>query len=119
MADSVLSKRGKRKLIDNNHVYTFSKTTADQQHEIWACEKRSTCKGRVWTQGLEGPVVKVVTEHNHAAQAARPEALQLVDQIRQHATTTSERPQQITLSNKFDFFFFPLPRGAFLIQFFL
>lgn len=98
MAESVGSIRGKRKLVHENHVYVFSKKTKNEEHDIWVCEKRSTCKGRVWTRGEAGEVTKIVTEHNHAAQAARPEALQIFDQMRERARTTHEQPHQIIVA---------------------
>ena len=98
MAESVLSKRGKTKLVHENHVYVFSKFTSDKKHLIWVCEKRSTCKGRVWSRGIDGEIFKVVTDHNHAAQAARPEAIRIIDQVKEHAARTQDAPQQI-LSN--------------------
>jgi FLYWCH zinc finger domain len=93
--DSVISKRGKRKLVHENHVYVFSKKTKDSIHGIWVCEKRSSCNGRVWTQEENGEIVKVVTPHNHAAQAARPQALQMICQMKERARTSLEQPQQI------------------------
>ncbi|XP_073406402.1 uncharacterized protein [Dendrobates tinctorius] len=93
--NSVLSKRGRSKLVHENHIYLFSKRTADDVHSIWVCEKRSTCKGCVWTNEESGEVVKVVNLHNHAAQAARPEAIRLVNEAVTRARTTQETPQQI------------------------
>lgn len=96
MTKFVKSIRGKNKLIDDdNHVYVASKRTKDKQFLIWVSQQCSKCKGRVWTAGYEGPMVKVVQEHNHAAQAARPEALQIVQDIKNAATTSNERPHQI------------------------
>ncbi|XP_050516064.1 uncharacterized protein LOC126890938 [Diabrotica virgifera virgifera] len=94
MADYVLSKRNKRKLVHESHIYVFSKKTKNEDHEIWVCEHRSSCKGRVWTDG-DGQVVKIVTHHNHAAQAARPAAARLVATAKERCTTTQETPQQI------------------------
>lgn len=91
----VISERGRPKLVHENYIYVFSKCTADDVHGIWVCEKRSQCKGRVWTSGLDGPVVKTVTDHSHAAQAARPEALQIVQGIRERAIETHENPHMI------------------------
>ncbi|XP_073400393.1 uncharacterized protein [Dendrobates tinctorius] len=91
----VLSKRGRRKLVHENHIYLFSKRTADDVHSIWVCEKRSTRKGRVWTNEESGEVVKVVNLHNHAAQAARPEAIRLGNEAVTRARTTQETPQQV------------------------
>ncbi|XP_031336714.1 uncharacterized protein LOC116166031 [Photinus pyralis] len=93
--NSVISKRGKQKLVYENHLYLFSKKTRDNINAIWVCEKRSTCKGRVWTEGMNGEVIKVVNLHNHAAQAARPEAVRLVNEVCTRARTTQETPQQI------------------------
>ena len=72
-----------------------TKRTKDGQFLIWVCEQRFKRKGRVWTAGYEGPIVKVLRKHNHAAQAARPEALQIVEDIRNTATISNERPHQI------------------------
>ncbi|GAB6025296.1 hypothetical protein CHUAL_010713 [Chamberlinius hualienensis] len=47
----------------------------------------------IWTCGIEGPVVKIVTVHNHATQAACP--LSLVNQVHNSTSTTFENPQQI------------------------
>ncbi|KAB0801058.1 hypothetical protein PPYR_05412 [Photinus pyralis] len=91
----IISKRGKQKLVYENHLYLFSKKTRDNINAIWVCEKRSTCKGRVWTEGMNGEVIKVVNLHNHAAQAARPEAVRLVNEVCTRARTTQETPQQI------------------------
>lgn len=86
MAEDTLSTRGKRKLVHENHVYVFSKRSKYDDDAIWVCEKRSSCKGRVWTRGMNGAVFKVVTHHNHAAQAARPEALRVVENVRTEVT---------------------------------
>ena len=94
MAEGVLSERGKRKLVYQNYIYIFSKRTSNEAHGIWVCEKRGNCKGRVWTRGLDGPVVKIVTKHNHPAEVTRPEALQVVQQLRNRAANTQEQPQQ-------------------------
>ncbi|XP_077148452.1 uncharacterized protein LOC143809211 [Ranitomeya variabilis] len=93
--NSVLSKRGKKKLVYENHIYIFSKRTADDVHSLWVCEKRLTSKGCVWTNEASGEVVKVTNPHNHAAQAARPEAIRLVNEVVTRARTTQETPQQI------------------------
>ncbi|CAJ0959347.1 unnamed protein product [Ranitomeya imitator] len=93
--NSVLSKRGRRKSVHEDHIYLFSKRTADDVHSIWVCEKWSTCKGRVWTNEKSGEVVKVVNLHSHAAQAASPEAIRLVNEAVTKARTTQETPQQI------------------------
>ena len=99
MAKSIESRRGKRKFIDDDsHIYVFSKRPADEKYRIWVCEKRSTSKGRVWTDGLEGPVIKIVNKHNHAAQAARPGALEMIGEMQHCAKTMNERPQQIVAS---------------------
>jgi len=47
MAQSVVSERGKRKIVHENHVYVFSNRTKDELDGIWVCEKRSYCNGRV------------------------------------------------------------------------
>jgi len=78
---NLLSNRGKRKLEHENHIYTFSKRTADESNHIWVCEKRSTCNGRVWTDSVTNDVVRIVTGHTHAAQAARPEAIRVVNHV--------------------------------------
>ena len=39
-----------------------------------------------------------MTDHNHAAQAARPEAIRIIDEVKEHAARTQDAPQQI-LSN--------------------
>ncbi|KAB0803048.1 hypothetical protein PPYR_00018 [Photinus pyralis] len=95
MADHVLSKRNKNKLVHENHIYVFSKKTKNGEHGIWVRELRSSCKGRVWTNGKDGEVVKTVTHHNHAAQAARPAAIRLVTTVKERAATTQESPHQI------------------------
>lgn len=91
----VPSERNKSKRIHEGFVYTFSKRTKDEANGIWVCEKRNTCNGRIWTQGLDGRVVKIVTSHTHAPDATRPEALQILGDIRERAITTQEQPQQI------------------------
>jgi len=52
---------------------------------------------------MDGEVVKIVTHHNHeAAQAARSEALRIVNSVHVRAQSTVEPPQQIlaeTLGN--------------------
>ena len=95
MAESVLSKRGGKNLFMRTMSMFFSKFTSDK---IWVCEKRSTCRGRVWSRGIDGEIFKVVTDHNHAAQAARPEAIRIIDEVKEHAARTQDAPQQI-LSN--------------------
>lgn len=95
MAEHVLSKRNRRKLVHENHIYVFFKKTQNGEHGIWVCEHRSSCKGRVWTDGIDGEVVKIATHHNHATQAAKPAAIRLVATAKKRATTTQERPQQI------------------------
>ncbi|KAF5279112.1 hypothetical protein FQA39_LY05790 [Lamprigera yunnana] len=59
------------------------------------CEKHGQCKGRIWTNNLSNEVVKILIEHNHAAQAARPDALRVKQFLRERASTTQETPQQI------------------------
>uniref|UniRef100_A0A915JBC4 Uncharacterized protein n=1 Tax=Romanomermis culicivorax TaxID=13658 RepID=A0A915JBC4_ROMCU len=47
---------------------------------------------------MEGPtdnVNKTVTTQDHAAQAARSEAIRIVDEMKHRAATTQELPQQI------------------------
>lgn len=97
MARFVESERGENKLIDErNYIYTYSKSTRNGENDIWVCEKRGTCKGRVWTLTGEPNIVKIVTDHvDHAPTAARPQMLQLVQEIRTRARTTQEQPQQI------------------------
>ncbi|XP_031331214.1 uncharacterized protein LOC116181977 [Photinus pyralis] len=95
MANYVNSIRGRPKLVYDNHLFTYVKMTKDELHAIWVCEKRDVCTGRVWTQGKEGEVVKVVRGHNHAAQAGRPEAVRTINGIKERAVATHEAPQQI------------------------
>ncbi|KAK4872354.1 hypothetical protein RN001_014383 [Aquatica leii] len=45
--------------------------------------------------GRDDNVVKVVTKHNHPAQAARPATIRLINEVKERATTTRESPQQI------------------------
>lgn len=94
-----LTIRGKKKLIGpDNHVYTLCKMTKCEKFGIWVCEKRPKCKGRVWTDGALGEVIKVVTEHNHAAKAARPQAIRVINEMKERAKSTQENPQQIVAS---------------------
>lgn len=91
----VKSNRGKDKLVHKNHVYLFSKKSSDGENSIWVCEKRSVCKGRVWTKRDSPVVVKIVQEHLHPAEATRSEALLVLQSIKETAKTTQESPQQI------------------------
>uniref|UniRef100_A0A915HP92 FLYWCH-type domain-containing protein n=1 Tax=Romanomermis culicivorax TaxID=13658 RepID=A0A915HP92_ROMCU len=91
----VKSEKNFEKLVHDGYIYTLSKRTADGKHGIWVCEKRGTCKGWVWTEGLTDNVKKTVTAHDHAAQAARSEAIRIVHEMKHRAATTQELPQQI------------------------
>lgn len=81
MAESVQSNRGKRKIVHENHLYTFTKRSKSEEHCIWVCEKRSICRGRMWTRADTDEVVREVTPHTHAAQAARPEAVRIINNV--------------------------------------
>lgn len=91
----IKSSKGKNKLIHESHVYVFSKKTSDLQHSIWVCEKRTICKGRVWTLGESPNVVNIVQGHLHPADASRSEALRVLDTIKDRARSTQESSQQI------------------------
>ncbi|KAK4882548.1 hypothetical protein RN001_005867 [Aquatica leii] len=47
------------------------------------------------TNNLSNEVVKISMEHNHAAQAARPDALRVKQFLKERASATQETPQQI------------------------
>lgn len=81
MANAVETQRGRHKLVHENYLYTFNKATVDREHDIWVCEKRTTCKARVWTLANQDEVVKIVRGHNHAQQAARPDALRIMNRV--------------------------------------
>lgn len=67
-------------------------------HVIWICEKRSQCRDRVWTNVTDGEVANIVSEHNHAVQVERQQAIILITAMNQRARTTYEQPQQILAS---------------------
>ncbi|KAF5275654.1 hypothetical protein FQA39_LY06766 [Lamprigera yunnana] len=87
----VNSTRGAKKFVcEDNFVYVFSKKTADKEYAIWVCERRRKCKGRVWTAGNALVVSRKVVEHNHAADAVRPEKLRVVQNMKERASNAKE-----------------------------
>ncbi|KAB0805687.1 hypothetical protein PPYR_02657 [Photinus pyralis] len=96
----VTSSRDGRKFIDdNNFVYVFSKKSANKENSIWVCEKRGLCKGRIWTIANRVEVVRIVTPHNHAAEATRGPVLNILSRVKERARDTEETPQQILATN--------------------
>jgi hypothetical protein len=63
---TVRSKRDKAKLVDNNFVYVFEKSSKNGERGFWICEKRGECKARAWTEMETGNVTYRSEGHTHA-----------------------------------------------------
>ena len=87
------SEKGKRKLIDNGHVYIKDKSNGEKT--FWKCEysRSKRCHGRVHTIG--DSIAKRIGEHNHSGNACRAEVLDVMHNIIDRAVTTQDGPQNI------------------------
>src|ERR1051325_2937092 len=87
------SEKGKRKLIDNGHVYIEDKSNGEKT--FWKCEysRSKNCHGRVHTIG--DSIAKRIREHNHSGNACRAEVLDVIHNIINRAVTTQDGPQNI------------------------
>lgn len=93
MATAIESKRGRRKLTHEGHIYIFDKGSADGQTEFWRCERKDTCKGRVHVR--EARVCKIVNGHSHDTCAAKIEADTAITSMKRRAEETVECTVQV------------------------
>ncbi|MPC40082.1 hypothetical protein E2C01_033635 [Portunus trituberculatus] len=91
MPHTILSSRGRKKLVDLNFIYAAQKKNADRTKQYWRCEV-TACKARVHTTiGDETfTIVKSVNEHNHSMTAAAVKAREAMVELKAVATSTQE-----------------------------
>lgn len=59
-----LTQRGKECFIYENYVYTFDRSSGDDDIQFWRCQAKSfNCKARLHTRNAE--VIKIMNSHNH------------------------------------------------------
>lgn len=93
MMESVTSQRGQRKLMLEGYLYCKEKDLSGKT--IWKCDrwKKLNCHARIHVK--ENKVLKRVNSHNHAADAARCEALKVTAEIKSKAVNTRCDSEQI------------------------
>ena len=95
------TQKGKRKACFEGFYYNFDKVSkTDTNLTFWKCEdydKQAKCKARLHINGEE--VVKSAGEHNHRPDGARKTVIEVVNSIKNEASTSTSTPTSI-IANK-------------------
>ena len=86
--------QNKNKILHNGYAHVFKKNLA-QGWLSYECERRRRyrdCTGKIRVKDGD---IHVVSAHSHAPDPAKNEKYKVVTQVREQATTSQDRPQQI------------------------
>ena len=95
------TQRGGEKLCYRGYFYTIDATTTEKI--VWKCESCNTtkkfikCGGRVHSNFRRHPVVEI-KEHNHLPNPERTECLVVIDEAKNLAELTNQKPRSILKS---------------------
>lgn len=88
------SQRGRKKLSDGGHLYSFHKMSADGKAKFWRCDKQGECKARIHTD-MNDTIIYRSENHSHGSNAARVEVVKVRTAMKKRAEETMEQPAQI------------------------
>lgn len=100
MAKFISSEKGKRRLVHNNFIFYVESEVKDKKLIRWKCSDYQKKKCRARLTMVNDEITIPCTQHNHVADVATVEAAVLVENIRQKALESRDKPRyvlQITL----------------------
>ncbi|KAL4120030.1 hypothetical protein QTP88_012776 [Uroleucon formosanum] len=82
------SNRNECIFTENGFIYLFDKLSSDSHKKCWRCKYKRECKARVHTgiDSLEVP--KRINEHTHDSEAAKVEAMVVINRLKNRVTET-------------------------------
>lgn len=89
----ILSEKGKKILIFNGYEFYHDKTNLKSKNVIWKCKNVKTCKTRLHVTNDE--IIKEIGQHDHAASAANVDARNILNTLKEKASTSFSNPHQI------------------------
>ena len=94
MNEELKSNRGRKKLTDEGHLYSFHKMSTDRERKFWRCDNQGECKARIHTD-LNDAIINRSGRHCHGSNAARVEVVKVRTSMKRRAEETMEQPAQI------------------------
>ena len=97
MENTILSQRGKPKIIENGKSFSFEKNSKDGETQFWKCDMRGSCKARLHIRN--GLVIRRINNHTHPGDATKIEVMEALTVLRDRAVNTLDQTAQVVAAS--------------------